>query len=86
MEKSLNKSETRSFLMRKLLTICPVCKKMIFGRDITLIKQDKSKINHWPLHYVHFHEHNGFPKHSIILYLDSNFSVRNLEIKKYIKK
>lgn len=39
-------SETRAFLIRKLLTICPVCEKRIYGKDIDILKIDKSKISH----------------------------------------
>jgi len=77
MQKTLSQSETRTLLMRKLLTICPICKKMIFGRDIDMAKLKKG---HWPVPYIHEHTHNNFPKHSIKMYLDSKLAVRHLEV------
>ncbi len=77
MENLLIKSETRSILMRKLLTICPICKKMIFGRDIDIAKLNKG---HWPVPYIHEHDYINFPIHSIKLYLDSSLAVRHLEV------
>ena len=77
LENLLVKSETRSFLMRKLITICPVCKKMIYGRDIEM---NQLKKGHWPVPYIHEHEYNNFPVHSIRMYIDSGLAVRHLEV------
>jgi len=75
-------SQTRAYLMKKLLTICPICKKMIFGRDINLDSVDKTKVSSWPIRYTHSHEHINHPMHSITMFLDANLSVRTLEIPK----
>ncbi|MFX1304035.1 MAG: hypothetical protein ACFFBV_05000 [Promethearchaeota archaeon] len=83
-EISLN-SKTRIFLIRKLLVICPVCKKRIYGKDIDILKIDISKINHWPLRYTHCHAYNNTPLHAITLFLDEDFSVRGNEISNFIK-
>jgi len=80
MQKSIEKSSTRALLMRKLLTICPVCKKMIFGKDINLDHVDKSRVSSWPVKYVHSHAHSTHPAHSITMFLDANLCVRNLEV------
>ena len=77
MENLLVKSETRAILMRKLLTICPVCKKMIFGRDIDMAQLEKG---HWPVPYIHQHEHNDIPMHSIKMYIDAGLAVRHMEV------
>ncbi|TFF89438.1 MAG: hypothetical protein EU548_07480 [Promethearchaeota archaeon] len=78
-------SQTRKFLMKKLLTICPVCKKRIFGKDIDIQKIDKNKIVHWPLKYVHCHQHQGVPFHALTMYLDSNFAVRGRDVSDFLK-
>ncbi|MHA1436385.1 MAG: hypothetical protein ACTSPD_02300 [Promethearchaeota archaeon] len=76
MNKIINNSDVRAVLMRKLMTICPLCGKLIFGRDIDFSKLDKSKINHWPVKYTHKHSHNQTPEHSLTLFIDANYVVR----------
>ena len=80
-------SETRAILMRKLMTVCPICKKQIYGRDIDIpsIEKSRSKIDHWPLRYVHCHDNNNFPMHALMIYIDANFSVRGLETSNFVK-
>ena len=77
--------ETRSFLIRKLLTICPACKKRIYGKDIDILKIDPSKVNHWPLRYTHCHSNKNIPMHALTLFIDSGFSVRGNEVSNFIK-
>lgn len=72
--------KTRYYLSRKLLTICPVCKKLIKGKDIDILTIDKTKVTHWPLIYTHCHSHDKYPMHALTLYLDANFSVRSEEV------
>ena len=79
------KNETRHLLMKKLLTICPICGKQIFGRDIDILNIDKSKISNWPFRYTHCHSNRKGPLHAVTLYLDSNFAVRGKEISQYVK-
>ena len=67
-------------LSRKLVTICPICKKLIYGEDIDLNEVNKEKIDRWPHRYIHSHSHEGIPQHSLILYLDPNLDVRRCEI------
>jgi hypothetical protein len=69
------------------MTVCPVCKKQIYGRDIDINKivKSKSKIDHWPLSYVHCHDNTNFPMHALMIYIDANFSVRGLEISNFVK-
>ena len=50
---------------------------MIFGRDIEMAQLKKGQ---WPVPYIHEHEHNNFPMHSIKMYLDSGLAVRHLEV------
>ncbi len=76
---------TRALLMRKLLTICPVCKKPIYGRDIDIAKIEKAGINQWPVLYTHCHSHESIPLHAITLYLDANFAVRGEEVSQFLK-
>jgi hypothetical protein len=78
-------SETRKLLMKKLLTICPVCKKRIFGKDIDIHKIDKKKIVHWPLKYVHCHQNETIPFHALTMYIDSNFAVRGADVSDFVK-
>lgn len=69
-------SESRAILMRKLMTICPLCGKLIFGRDIDFSKIERQKVNSWPVTYEHNHTHNTFPEHNLTLYIDANYAVR----------
>lgn len=69
-----------SSLMRKLITICPVCKMPIYGKDINILNLTNIKGDQWPLNYVHTHAYNDHPTHSLRLYLDSHFSARAYEI------
>ncbi|MHA2184859.1 MAG: hypothetical protein ACXAAI_07645 [Promethearchaeota archaeon] len=85
MEMNKLDANTRSLLIRKLLTICPVCKKRIYGRDIDILNIDTSKISHWPLRYIHCHANNNFPLHALTIYLDNNFSVRGNEVSNFLK-
>ncbi|MFW9773969.1 MAG: hypothetical protein ACFFEO_17590 [Candidatus Thorarchaeota archaeon] len=85
MENNLRKTEVRSFLIRKLLTICPVCNKRIYGKDIDILNIDISKINHWPLRYIHCHKNNDVAVHALTIFLDTNFSVRGKEVSKFVK-
>ena len=74
------RNENRAILMRKLMTICPVCGKLIFGRDIDLEKVlDRSKTKSWPTSYEHWHSHNGGQSHLIRLFIDANCAVRSFE-------
>ncbi|MFW9894201.1 MAG: hypothetical protein ACFFD7_00175 [Candidatus Thorarchaeota archaeon] len=77
--------ETRAFLIRKLLIVCPVCQKRIYGKDIDILRIDTSKISHWPLRYVHLHSNNNKPIHALTIYLDNNFAVRGNEVSNFIK-
>ena len=85
MEEDLTDSKVRIFLIRKLFTICPVCKKKIYGRDIDILKIDTLKITYWPLRYIHCHTNNGVPLHALTIFIDSNFSVRGNEVSNYLK-
>ena len=85
MEEYKSKSEARTILMRKLMTICPICGKLIFGRDIDFACLDKSKVNRWPMSYIHNHSHKEFPEHSLTLYIDANFSVRDKKVSNLIE-
>jgi len=85
MQKTIQKSQTRAILMRKLMTICPVCGKLIFGRDIDLDSIYKSEVNNWPITYTHYHEHREHPLHVLTLYIDANFSVRDLKVPNSLK-
>ncbi|MFX1411499.1 MAG: hypothetical protein ACFFA6_14200 [Promethearchaeota archaeon] len=85
MEKCFNKSESPTFLMRKLLTICPICKRPVYGRDIEILKIDKSMIKRWSLKYTFCHSHNKGSLHAITIYLDAIFTVRGNEISDFIK-
>ena len=73
--------------MRKLISICPICGKQIYGRDIDIsqIEKSKSKIDHWPIRYVHCHAHERFPMHALMIYIDANFSVRGEESSNFVK-
>ena len=77
----------RAILMRKLISICPICGKQIYGRDIDIsqIEKSKSKIDDWPIRYVHCHAHESFPMHALMIYIDANFSVRGEESSNFVK-
>jgi hypothetical protein len=85
LEDNLMTNEARKFLIRKLLTICPICQKRIYGKDIDILKIDLSKVNHWPLRYIHCHQTNRVPFHALTIFLDANFSVRGNEVSEFIK-
>lgn len=85
LKERLINSETRAFLIRKLLTICPVCEKRIYGKDIDILKIDKSKISHWPLRYVHCYVNKNIPLHTLTIFLDADLSVRGSEVSSFIK-
>jgi hypothetical protein len=78
-------SDARPYLIRQLLTICPICKKPIYGKDIGITKIDKSKIKHWPLRYTICHEYGKNSMHALTIYLDNNFHVRGNEISDFIQ-
>ena len=82
---SLIMSNSRTFLMKKLIAICPVCKKQIYGRDIDINHIDTKKIRSWPLRYVHCHSDDNTPLHALTMYIDANFSVRGREVSDFIK-
>lgn len=79
-------SESRAILMKKLMTICPLCGKLIFGRDIDFSKLESRSINSWPTTYEHSHTHNNFPEHNLTLYIDANYAVRERIINPILKK
>lgn len=85
MEENLINSKFRTFLIRKLLTTCPVCKMRIYGKDIDILNINMSKIEHWPMRYTHCHKYKNTPLHGITLFLDEDFSVRGNEVSNYIK-
>jgi hypothetical protein len=70
--------------MKKLLTICPMCGKKIYGRDIDINKIQQQKIEKYPFRYIHCHSH-GTQTHAITMYLDSHFAVRGKEVADFIK-
>ncbi|MBD3342872.1 MAG: hypothetical protein GF353_27485 [Candidatus Lokiarchaeota archaeon] len=77
----------RQYLAKKLLTICPICGKRIYGKDIDLeeIEKLKKKIHHWPIKYIHCHSQHQIPLHAITLYIDADFAVRGNEVSKFVK-
>ncbi len=77
--------KTQTFLSSKLLCVCPLCKKYIYGKDIDITKIDLSKIKRWPLSIVHCHAHNKHPLHALTIYLDANFSIRGREASGFLK-
>ncbi|MHA1273478.1 MAG: hypothetical protein ACTSQP_03180 [Promethearchaeota archaeon] len=70
-------SDTRRLLMRKIMTICPLCGKKIFGRDIDFSKLNKNSVKNWPVRYTYEHSHLNYPIHKLDLYIDANFAVRD---------
>ncbi len=78
-------SNTRSYLAKKLLTICPVCGKRIYGKDIDIEQMNKGNIKNWPIRYTHCHSHKGMPLHALTMYIDANFAVRGNESSKFLK-
>ena len=78
-------SNSRTLLMKKLIAICPVCKKQIYGRDIDIHDINTDKIKSWPLRYVYCHSENNIPLHALTMYIDANFSVRGREVSDFIK-
>ncbi len=78
-----NRTDTRG-LVKKLLAICPICNKQVYGNDINLSSIDKNRITHWPLPYVYCHSHKNGPMHALTMYLDANFAVRAREVSNFI--
>ena len=67
----------RQALMKKLMSICPTCGKLIYGRDIdnSVLEAVMNRSHgHWPMKYEHHHDH-----HHVNLYIDTNFAVRGCE-------
>lgn len=85
MKNMSNSRNTRSILAKKLLTICPVCGKQIYGKDIDVEKIDTERIKSWPIRYTHCHAHKGMPLHALTMYLDANFAVRGKEYSEFLK-
>ena len=85
MESNLSNNESRKFLIKKLLTICPVCKRKIYGKDIDILNIDTSKVNHWPLTYIHCHTNDNLSYHALTIYIDANFSVRHNQVSDFVK-
>ncbi len=84
----INKTFTQKLpelLDKKLITFCPKCLKPIYGVDIEIHKLINSDVNRWPVNFVHCHAYNQIPRHALILYLDSDISVRGQEVSDFIK-
>lgn len=79
------KKNIKSFLTGKLLCICPLCKKNIYGKDIDITEIDVSKIKRWPFSIVYCHTHNNHSIHALTIYLDANFGTRGREVSPYLK-
>ncbi len=79
MESLIDKTQTKNILMKKLMSICPECGKLIFGRDIDITRLEK-KSKSWPKQYNHLHTHNNVPEHELTLFIDANFSVRATKV------
>jgi hypothetical protein len=77
--------DTRTFLTRKLMCTCPLCKRPIYGGDIDITNIDISKIDSWPMAYVHCHSHKDHPLHALTIYIDANFATRGKEVSPYLK-
>lgn len=75
----------KSILMKKLMAICPACKKMIYGRDIDFSQLKRDQIRSFPVDYRHSHSHEADNPHILTLRIDANFAVRDSEIH-YLKK
>lgn len=74
--------EEKSF-KRKLLAICPICNRRIYGRDLKITNQDLSSIKHFPFTVIYCHRKAGAEnddiKHAVALYLDADLKVRSIE-------
>ncbi|MHA1150091.1 MAG: hypothetical protein ACTSR8_17800 [Promethearchaeota archaeon] len=79
-------SEFQTILMRKLMTICPLCGRLIFGADIDFSKLNRRNVHSWSATYQHFHTHNSFPEYNLTLYIDANYAVRESIINPILKK
>ncbi|MBA7679314.1 hypothetical protein ES703_87603 [subsurface metagenome] len=77
--------KTQTFLSSKLLCICPLCKKYIYGKDIEIVKIEPSKVKRWPITVVHCHSNKNYPIHALTLYIDANFSIRSRDVSQYLK-
>ena len=77
--------DTRTFLTRKLLCICPTCKRRIFGADIGITHLDFSKVKKWPQQFIHCHRDKEHPLHALTIYIDANFSIRGREVTEFVK-
>ncbi|MBN1801938.1 MAG: hypothetical protein JW891_10555 [Candidatus Lokiarchaeota archaeon] len=75
--------ESRALLSR-LLTICPQCKKHIYGKDLNLSEIDKSTVRSWPMPYVYCHLGEKGTIHALTMYLDASFTVRAREVSEHV--
>ena len=78
-------NDTRTFLTRKLLCICPTCKRRIFGADIDIANLDLTKIKKWPLSFIHCHRDKNHPLHALTIYIDANFAIRGRQVTEFVK-
>lgn len=65
------------------LTVCPLCKKKIYRKDINFQEINKTEIENYPFPYIYFHSYLDFPPHVLIMYLDSDLRVRGKKATKY---
>ena len=85
MEEYMLRPETCKTLLRKLLVICPVCKKPIYGKDLNLERIFQTEIIQWPLSYIHCHSNGSFPIHALTIYIDDEFNVRAHEVSDFLE-
>jgi hypothetical protein len=67
----------------KILTICPLCKKKVFAKDINIEEIDLSKIKTFPFNYIYIHSYNKYSPHALLIYFDAHFNVRGREVAKF---
>ncbi|HMF30299.1 MAG TPA: hypothetical protein VKK79_02725 [Candidatus Lokiarchaeia archaeon] len=67
--------DVTSYIWRKVMSICPLCKKPIYGRDLELHSLENA--DHWPMPVTIKHCSNT---ECVKLWMDANYAVRSTEV------
>lgn len=75
---------------KKLIALCPKCRKFIYPADIDVNKLINSDADRWPIKFLHYHINDSrmlvssffrsIPEHAITLYLHSDMVIRSIEV------
>jgi hypothetical protein len=79
---------SRRILTKKLMCRCPICNAGIYNKQLGLDKIETNKVEVFPFPLTYSHQHSTADQktetHDLTLYLDANFSVRDVLIGKMV--